>query len=122
VQVLYSLVGQGITLFDRLSLSFLTLGVILTFYGSSYAVNYQCGYEPEGCDQNPDCSSVMQQCTGPYNGQYLCPINQTTCNPSYVCPNGGTYNSSVGKCQVDPTISCPSGGSYNSSTNRCEAS
>jgi len=116
------LVDQGAALFSkRISLPFLTLLVIFAFYGSSYAVNYQCGYEPSGCDQNSECSAVMQQCNGPYGGQYLCPINQTACNPSAACPSGGTYNSSAGVCQVDPTISCPSGGSYNSSTNKCEA-
>ena len=106
----------------RIGFSFLMFGVALVFYGSSYAANYQCGYEPEGCDQNPDCSAVIQKCNGQYGGQYLCPINLTACNPSYVCPGGATYNPSVGKCQLDPSISCPSGGSYNSSTDKCEAS
>jgi hypothetical protein len=106
----------------RVKLSFLAFGVVFAFCSLSYAANYQCGYEPQGCDQNPDCSAVMQQCNGPYNGQYLCPINQTACNPSHVCPSGGFYNDSVGKCQLNPSISCPSGGSYNPSTDRCEAS
>lgn len=106
----------------RISLSFLMLGIIFAFYGSSHAVNYQCGYEPPGCDQNPDCSAVMQKCNGPYSGQYLCPINQTACNPSYNCPNGGSYNASAGKCQVDPSVSCPGGGSYDSSTGVCQTS
>jgi hypothetical protein len=114
---------ERVVLFVRwFKLSFLAFGVVFAFYSLGYAANYQCGYEPPGCDQNPDCSAVMKQCDGPYNGQYLCPINQTLCNPSYVCPGGSTYNPSVGKCQVDPTISCPSGGSYNPSTDRCEAS
>jgi hypothetical protein len=102
-------------------LSFLTFGAVFALYSSSYAANYQCGYEPQGCDQDSDCSPVMQQCSGPYDGQYLCPINQTLCNPSSTCPDGGFYNASVGKCQLDPTISCPSGGSYNPSTDKCEA-
>lgn len=109
----------------RINFSFLTLGVIFALYGSSYASNYRCGYEPEGCDQNSDCSAVVKECNGPYGGQYLCPINQTACNPSYICPSGGSYNASagsgsIGKCQIDPSVSCPSGGSYDSSTGVCQ--
>jgi len=97
-------------LFTKQTNIFLVFWVVFVLYSSGYAVDYQCGYEPQGCDQNSDCSAVMERCSGPYNGQYLCPINQTTCNPSYVCPSGGSYNASVGKCQVDPAVSCPSGG------------
>lgn len=124
--IIYSVVismERGVALFIRqVKLSFLVFGAVFAFCGIGYAANYQCGYEPQGCDQDPDCSAVMQRCDGPYNGQYLCPINRTACDPSYVCPNGGSYNSSVGKCQLNPSISCPSGGSYNPSTDKCEAS
>jgi hypothetical protein len=107
----------------RINFSFLTLGVIFAFYGSSYAENYRCMYEPAGCDQDPNCSPVVQKCNS-YNGQYLCPINQTACSLSYVCPGGGSYNASIKKCQIDPTSdsSCPSSYTYNSSTGKCEAS
>jgi hypothetical protein len=74
---------EGVALFDRrINFSFLMFGVIFALYSLSYAADYRCGYEPSGCDQNSDCSAVVQECTGPYNGQYLCGINQTACQLS----------------------------------------
>ncbi len=98
-----------VILFTKQVSFLLVFWLVFVLYSSGYAVDYQCGYEPQGCDQNPDCSAVVERCNGPYNGQYLCPINQTACNLSYACPSGGSYNASVGKCQVDPAVSCSSG-------------
>jgi hypothetical protein len=84
------------------------LGVIFVFYGSSYAENYQC-YEPVQCDEEDiNCSASMQQCSGPYNGQYLCPIDQAACifsgdsssDASFFgsCPDGTYQDPLTGLC------------------------
>jgi hypothetical protein len=96
----------------RINLFFLVLGVIFVFYGSSYAENYQC-YEPVQCDEEDiNCSASMQQCSGPYNGQYLCPIDQAACifsgdsssDASFFgsCPDGTYQDPSTGLCYFCP--------------------